>query len=685
MNNIFKLYKIVFILGFLGYVSFFSTSISALSSEWGNSEKSKVRIISSKTHSDNMNEIIIGFEYNLDPGWKTYWKSPGGGGFPQNIIWNNSKNINDLTIEWPTPKEFEILGLSSIGYEEKVIFPIVLDLIDQNETTIIDVNLNYLVCKEICIPGNANLNLEIPPGKGEYTSFFYDIEKVRSSSPTNIINKTKLSEFDVGAIQNEEKIIFNLDVETQSFFKQPNIFIHTPFGLPVVKPTINYSLDYKKMNIRYKFDKKQFSKENFPVEIIFHDEEHNFIYNEIIKIEKKDIFFNYNDSLISILAIAIIGGFILNLMPCVFPVLSIKLLSVLNTDYKNIRLSFIITSLGIISSFIILAFLFVILKQLNISISWGMQFQQPLFLLSILVIIVFFLLNTLGLFEIRLPATLQSSNIFLVGKNFYTKNFFNGFFATLLATPCSAPFIGTAVTAAFTQSASYTILIFLFMGIGMSLPYLIVIFFPKMVLKLPKPGIWTNYVKYFLAFLLFLTILWILNILMVYYNFWFLLLFTFITTTIIVAIIFNFYSIIISSSAVFIFFIFSSLNLIQKGNSSIADEDWINFDNINFEEMLTSEKVVFLDITADWCVTCQFNKINVIGSNEIMTLFLQNDVKLVKADWTMPNKKISDFLKKNNKYGIPFNAFYSKKYPDGIILSELLTKKNIKDAFENIK
>jgi len=187
-----------------------------------------------------------------------------------------------------------------------------------------------------------------------------------------------------------------------------------------------------------------------------------------VEIENVDKNISINTRLIYLLLISLLGGFILNLMPCVFPVLSLKLLSVINTEDKKIKSSFFITVLGIITSFLILGAFFAILKQINISISWGMQFQEPYFLMFILIIISMFFLNTLGLFQINLPSFLYSSKILNSGNNFYTKNFFNGFFATLLATPCSAPYLGTAVTAAFTQSTTYLFLIFCFMGIGMS-------------------------------------------------------------------------------------------------------------------------------------------------------------------------------------------------------------------------
>ncbi len=273
----------------------------------------------------------------------------------------------------------------------------------------------------------------------------------------------------------------------------------------------------------------------------------------------------------------------------------------------------------------------------------------------------------------------------MIGKNFYTKNFFNGFFATLLATPCSAPFIGTAVTFAFTQSTIYLLLIFMFMGIGMSLPYLLIIMFPKLVFKLPKPGSWTNKVKYFLAFLLFLTILWLLNILTAYYNLFYIITFVFIFIVISISLLKKFYPLTLSTFLIILIFILPTLEIMKKNNFSFDNKQWLDFNNTNIEELIETDKIIFIDVTADWCVTCQFNKVNVINSKEINKLFIDNNIVLIKADWTKPNKKISDFLKKNNKFGIPFNIFYSKNFPKGIILSELLTTKDLKKALQKIK
>ena len=515
--KVINLLKIAIIFAF----GLFSTAGYSLSSDWAISEKSKVRLISPMTASNNNNQLILALEYELEEEWKTYWKSPGGGGFPQKIIWNNSSNVKDIKILWPEPIEFEILGLKSIGYKDKVIFPLIVDLEDNQKQTNLNLNINYLVCKDVCIPGSADIFLNIPSGDGEYTDYFFEIEKVLSTTLNNNIDFTPISNFSFKAIENNNSVIFDIEISTISFFDDPKIFIHTPFGLPVVEPINNYSLDLQTLNTSLYYSADQFNEKKFPIEIFFYDNNHSFKVEKSVEIENIDKNISINTSLIYLLLISLLGGFILNLMPCVFPVLSLKLLSVINTEDKKIKSSFFITVLGIISSFLILGAFFAILKQINISISWGMQFQEPYFLMFILIIISMFFLNTLGLFQINLPSFLSSSKILNSGNNFYTKNFFNGFFATLLATPCSAPYLGTAVTAAFTQSTTYLFLIFCFMGIGMSLPYLIIAFFPGLISFLPRSGKWMIYFKYFLSILLFITIVWLLSILNNYFNYFF--------------------------------------------------------------------------------------------------------------------------------------------------------------------
>jgi len=371
-------------------------------------------------------------------------------------------------------------------------------------------------------------------------------------------------------------------------------------------------------------------------------------------------------------------------MPCVFPILSIKLMSVFSADQHNARVSFLTTAFGVISSFVLLGLIFILLQYSKVSIAWGMQFQQPYFLIFITLVIFLFMMNMFGQFEITLPNKLNNLSFFGSINNTYLKDFFNGFFATLMATPCSAPFVGTAITAAFTETYTTGISIFLFMGIGMSFPYILIASFPKLINFIPKPGKWMVYIKYFLGLLLLATVIWLSNILLNFFNYYFLIfsliLFLVLSYRQKIPLIKN----TITVTVLLIVFSSSSLKLFQQNPTLEYDKDWLNFFEVDINQLIKQDQVVFLDITADWCATCQFNKINVLNSNKVINVFKDNNISLIRADWTKPNERINVFLEKYDRFGIPFNAFFSNNFPNGILLSELLSDKEIVNAINQI-
>ena len=674
MLNIFKLL-------FLTFGVLFINDIKALETDWNYGNESQVRLISPITHIENKSEIYLGLEYKLNDGWKTYWKSPGDGGFPQEINFNESQNIKTLEVLWPTPKDFEILGIQSIGYSKSVIFPLKIILNDSSKEANVNLDLNYLVCKHICIPGNAKLELTIPNGNTNLTEHYFIIEKTLSQLPTKSLDISFIETIDSKAYLYDEIISLELIANANTFFENPNIFLHTDYGLPVVKPEIILSPNSKNLKAVFKFKKNLITKQLIKTHFVLSDKNQSIIFEKNNQINSNN--FSFKQSSLLILFIAFLGGLILNAMPCVLPILSIKLLSILNSinDNRKIRISFILTSFGIITSFSFLAIFFILLRNFGVSVGWGMQFQNPLFLMFISLILGFFILNLFGFFELQIPNFLNNKNFSKLHLNHHARDFFNGFFITIMATPCSAPFVGTAITAAFTQSYLMMFLIFLFMSIGMSLPYLIISLFPKLLNFLPKPGIWMIYLKYFLGFLLLLTLIWLSNILLNHFNYYFILisLLLFIGAFLLN----NFLSFKKTISIIFIFIFFMLPNFeILKTNYFIEDSEWLDFNNVNIRELIEKNNIVFVDITADWCATCQYNKLNVINSKSIKNLFDQYNVLKVKGDWTKPNIKIQNFLKQNNKYGIPLNIMYNKINPDGIIFSELLSEKEIFKTLE---
>ena len=666
-------------------VIFSFTPVWALQSDWSSGTESQVRLISPTTHNDGSKNIYVGLEYQLQEGWKTYWQSPGDGGFPQEIIWKNSTNIKSLEISWPTPEQFEILGLQSVGYNNHVIFPLQLTLEDFSQPTSVVLDVTYLTCKDICIPGSAHLKLFIPVGKGSLTAHSYNIEKSLSQLPERNLQISFLKNIDIQAYTNEKNVSFVVKAEAKEIFENPKVFLHTDFGLPVIEPIISLSTNSKNLEAIFNFNKELINIKQFDTQFLITDHNRSFLFTAPIKLETSNFSKYPIPSLFSIIMIALMGGLILNGMPCVLPVLSIKLLSMLQRIERpsSIRKSFMVTSLGIVFSFGLLAFFTVLLRHLGVSVGWGMQFQQPIFLMIIAFILAFFSINLFGLFEIPIPRFMNIGIINQLQENNFTRDFFNGFFATLMATPCSAPFVGTALTFAFTQSSMVMIIIFVAMGFGMALPYLLVSLFPQLIKFFPQPGPWMKYLKYFLGCLLLATLVWIGNVLLNHFNYYF------ITVSIILLVsymllIYLFKHktfIFIVTSVVFFslpnFAVFKSVNLKD-------DPEWLDLTTINLKQLISQNDIVFVDITADWCATCQFNKINVLQKKSIQDLFSNNNVVKVRGDWTKPNSAIESFLQQYQRFGIPFNVVYSKNNPQEIILSELLSEKKILKAFNTL-
>ena len=667
-----QLYRSLFFI----FIIFFFTKVIALETDWSFGHESQARLISPLTHNNNQSEIYLGIEYKLQDGWKTYWKSPGDGGFPQEVNWENSKNINSLELLWPTPSHFEILGLTSAGYSNKVIFPLKIKLDNIDKDSLVALKIIYLVCKDICIPGEADLEILIPSGKGTPTIHSFNIEKSLSQLPSESLSLSFIEKANSRILVDDNNISLHLFAESKNIFIDPMIFLHTDYGLPVIKPTIILSPDSKQLTAKFNFDKSLLKKEIIDTEIIIVDQNKSFLLKEKNTIEINNSILSYSS--LFILLIAFIGGLVLNAMPCVFPVLSIKILNLIDDigNKNSIRKSFIITSIGISSSFIILALILILFRYLGYNVAWGIQFQEPFFLIFISLIITFFSLNLFGFFEIPIPQFLNLKYFSNLQSHNTTRDYFTGFFVTLMATPCSAPFVGTAITAAFTQSFIMMFFIFFFMGLGLSFPYLFLSIFPNLIQFFPKPGRWMIYVKYLMGFLLVITLIWITNILLNHFNYYFIIAYVvIIIATILISYLFNYKKFI---PLITIIIIFSLPNFtFFKSNYDPVDSSWLDFNQIDLQELINDNNFVFVDITADWCATCQYNKINVIKSTEIQNAFSKFNVVKVRGDWSKPNENILKYLNENGRYGIPFNIIYTKINPEGIPLSELLSNKEI--------
>jgi suppressor for copper-sensitivity B len=609
-------------------------------------EESSVDLIPSKTAVGQDETFLVGLDFKLKPGWKIYWRSPGDAGYPPSVKWQGSKNLADVVTEWPMPIRFNISGLETFGYEKEVIFPLIIRLITPGKPLSLKAHLDYLICSQICLPRSANFTLIIPAGSSLPTPYAESLDHFRQLVPKEA-EKTGIHLVSAKALDSKTlKITLYSDIA----FKNPDLFIeregYVQFSAPrVTLKDSNHKVILTSLVRSNPYQEKIWEK---PVTLTITDDNRSMeIVSDITKRSSKNI-----SHVILMILVALLGGLTLNVMPCVLPVLSLKVFSLIHSrsssdrveegDLKKIRASFIASASGVLVSFVILAIGTIILKAAGSAVGWGIQFQQPLFLGIMILALLLFSANLFGLFEFKIPQWIFSISPIEINHQGLLGDFMTGMLATLLATPCSAPFVGTAIGFALANGYSEILMIFLSMGIGMSSPYLIFALFPRMMRFIPKPGQWMVRLRMFLGLLLLMTALWLGSLMI---------------------------KIIIPKP-------YSAENLQH------SEHFWQNFDQAEIAKQVQLGYIVFVDVTADWCLTCQINKKTVIMSGQSLKKLSQDTIIKMEADWTKPNDEIASYLSKYGRYAIPFNIVYGPAAPEGIVLPEILTQNIILEALE---
>ena len=640
-----------------------------------------VSLISTLTKLDKDN-FYVGLEFNLKPGWKIYWRQPGDSGQPPKLDFTNSKNLKSYELQWPYPtKELEGANILTNVYKNNVIIPIKISVIDIRKTLYLNATLSFQVCKDICIPLETNLFLKLYSGVSEFTDRIHNFELALSKVP---------AEYQKAGIKN---ILINKQSKKSLIINIESV-IKFPAG--PLEIFLENDSDYIKI---LKISVLENINNNIKAKIILEDDIDRYDNLDIILVKDNLVAtaeeININDatydSIIFILLMAFLGGFILNFMPCVLPVLTLKLSRVISNqdgNHSSIRINFFLTSLGIIFSFVSLAFLTIFLKKVTGEIGWGIQFQQPIFLFFLIFVLIIFSLNLFNLLEINLPGKLSSNINNYINNKKYGVAFFEGAFATLLATPCSAPFLGSAISIALSSSFYMTLGIFIVLGFGMAFPYILFIIFPSLVSILPKPGKWMVHLKYILGFGVMLTAVWLSYVCIILVG---LKIFSLVILMLTIFILL-FTKKVIKNKYGFVLIVLLLLSVFFTYKSKILDNysfsknssEWVSYNSDLLIDYINAGNTVFIDITADWCVTCKVNKLLVLNSREFKDIATNNKLILMRGDWTKPDNQITQFLQKANRYGIPFNAIYNIEHPEGIIFSELLTITAIKDAIQNL-
>lgn len=403
------------------------------------------------------------------------------------------------------------------------------------------------------------------------------------------------------------------------------------------------------------------------------------------------------------LLFAFIGGLILNFMPCVLPVLSLKIISFAKTTpttpeakILSFRSRFTATFLGIMISFLILGVSAAGLSHMGITAGWGSHFQQPVFLVFLILITTLFSNSLWGYLDIELPYFIRNAFSKLLSyehehHNILIEDFTTGMLATLLATPCTAPFLGTALGYAFAQSGVEIILFFMVMGLGFSMPYWMGALLPQGWIKTPKPGNWMIVLSKTLGWVLSLTTVWLLWILSETFTLFAVVLL--VMSVVALCLIFkasqtrpglkkiNW----VIAGLMMLVPLIQPVPMNHKISKTSASSQWQPFAPEDIHQLITQGHIVVVDITAAWCLTCQLNKYMVLESQDGIKLLSHSKIIKMQADWTQRDPKIALFLSRYHRGGIPFNIVFSPGAPEGIVLPEILTLEKLDRAIQQAK
>lgn len=647
--------------------------------------------------------ILVGVRLHMAKGWHTYWKYPGDAGIPTEIQWQLPAGWQAGPIQWPAPLKLDEPGdIQIYGYHDTVL--LMQELTPPSNWTAASVEVtakvNWLVCEKICIPGDATVSLKLgDPGATENTGLIAQFQaQLPKVAPASL--RWHWSADAKGLL---------LQVEGSELAKAGEVdFYPSPAeNVAVAHPKLESRQD-DRFVFRVPLDAGNRNYDSLPGLIVAsapgqerHAWEIGTTAGPVVAAKPGA---PASGGLLRFLLFGFIGGFILNLMPCVLPVISLKIFGFVQQagqDRTRILRSGLAFVAGIFVWFVGLALILIALKSGGREITWAFQFTNPYFVLVMSAVVLVFALNLFGVFEINLPQWLNRGAAATASTHGDAGSFFQGVFATILATPCTAPFLGTALGFAFTQSATVILLMFLAIAAGMSAPYLFLSAQPAWVRFLPKPGDWMTRVKQFMGFLLLATLLFLLSVLgaqrgvnALIWTSAFLLVLSiacwlkgaFLTPLASASTRFATWLVmLVLVGAGASYFIGSKFVAAEApANELAASADWEKFSPDRLARALAEGRPTFIDFTAAWCITCKFNESTVLETADVRTAFSQRKILKLKADWTNGDPEITKLLKQFGRPGVPLYVLYPGKTVQPVIFPELLTKNIVLEKLETV-
>ncbi len=710
--------------GLLFFYAFFYLILSSgvvssrLNAEVVKQAHTEVELISEVQSIQPGSEFFAAVRFKMDPGWHIYWKNPGDSGTAPKIEWNLPEEITAGPILWPYPEKIEQPPLATYGYEGEVFLATsfkVSESLRSGSNVLLRANVNWLACEVDCIPGKAELNLslavleEVPKPDKQWVKNF---SATRDHLP--VISAGWLIQASVSdqKIVMEIKPPFEIDYELSDLYFFPE---HSELIQHATKQ------NFERLSGRYILEIPLSSNDPKSLKelrgVLISGEgwrgkdsekalEIDIPLNKTV-IPRLDRGIHKGLGFFTAVFFAFLGGLILNLMPCVLPVLSLKILGFIKEAHKSPHTLFkhgLIFTAGVILSFWLLAGLLMALQAAGRYVGWGFQLQSPFFLISLAFLFFLFALNLFGVFEIG--TSLMGLGQSWTKRHDLISSFSSGVLATIVATPCTAPFMGTALGFALSQSPGVSLAIFTSLGLGMATPYLLICSHPAFLRFVPKPGGWMVTLKQFLGFLLIGTTLWLAWVLSLQNGaesvVWLLLgLFcagfavwilgkggtvsTF-HTRITVRII----ALLLIGLGIFVALEGTKTDFTEaKKRPVTASKDgipWETYSDERLAELRREGRPVFIDFTAAWCLTCQVNERIVLNSSKVVEAFRTANIAALKADWTSQDENITRALARYGRNSIPLYVLYGRegdKHP--VILPEFLTPSIILEAIQKLE
>jgi thiol:disulfide interchange protein/DsbC/DsbD-like thiol-disulfide interchange protein len=648
--------------------------------------------------------FTVGVLLQMAPGWHTYWLYPGDAGMDTRMTWSLPPGFQSGPIEWPLPLRLVEPGdLYVYAYKGQVLLLTQLtapaDL--SAESVTLAVSVDWLVCEDLCIPGSANLELTLPVAT--------------SADPTH----TGLFETFETLVPSVETPPFSVAWKALKDGWQMDLS-----GLPAGSRPDFYPLPGDHQQVGHAEVSEGGEEGDFIIQISAEGglagvlvvekvdgERHGWMVASS-EVSPADALFSDPGGLAGLgfftaLLYGFLGGLILNVMPCVLPVISLKIFGFMQQAGEDPRKVFrhgLAFTAGIFVWFLVLGGVIVALQAGGQQVTWAFQFQNPWFIFFISTVVFVFALNLFGVFEVVLPGTATTKMAEVSSHGGYRGSFFQGGFATLLATPCTAPFLGPALGFAFSQPPGVILSMFGAVALGMASPYLLLSAKPGWMKYLPKPGAWMERVKQFLGFPLLATVLWLLYVLgnqkgleaviwtsafllMTGLAFWIYGQLACVARTRSGRLVATFFAMACFVAGGWWFggaFAATEPGTVEtsRGGGGI---DWQEFSPQRVETLRREGTPVFVDFTADWCLTCKFNERTAINTPAVRSLMQEKGVVPVKADWTNSNPDITAALASFGRVGVPFYVLYPADGKDPVVLPELLTEGLLLDALRKAR